>query len=60
MKVMKFINERIAELEQELSKLNDRLKAGKFVRQTSLHITLKEERIDELYGLLNKITYEKN
>lgn len=52
--MVKLINEELQVLEQELSALNDRLQRGRFVEQLKFKILLKEERIDTLYGILNK------
>ena len=52
--MVKLINEELQVLEQELSTLNDRLQRGRFVEQLKFKILLKEERIDTLYGILNK------
>lgn len=52
--MVKLINEELQVLEQELSVLNDRLQRGRFVEQLKFKILLKEERIDTLYGILNK------
>ena len=52
--MVKLINEELQVLEKELSALNVRLQRGRFVEQLKFKILLKEERIDTLYGILNK------